>query len=91
MSEWNNRCKMACYLMSRINPGPEWYYSGQYGRDSACSDAWVKLVRKQGDRVFVQYADTDHRSESNPAPDPRFALTTGIKCSTQDFWTDKNG
>lgn len=53
-SSWWNKCLELCPQLKPISPGYGWIYDGQYdGMSGAgnCKDTWIKLDRKDGERV----------------------------------------
>jgi len=85
---WNelyNNCDKICHLMHPVIPGRSWNYAGQHGYNK-CEDTWLKLVGKQGDRIFVDNFNTFRHGEPRQIPSESL-FTKTMRCSTRDLWT----
>ena len=91
---WISRCWELCDRARPIPPeGYGWLYSGRYGRTEGamgCIDKWIKLIRKDGDRVNFEIAQTNRMGLSSQAPS-KYRGTEIIKCTTRELWSEKRG
>ena len=95
-SPWYEQCWRVCKGMNPIRPvGYDWRYSGQYGRKTAyasCSHDWIRLLRKDGDRISVVFTGTnalDKSTRNNGIKYPRDSVV--ISCSRRDWYDDSRG
>ena len=84
--KFNRECEKICYMLNPVVPdGYGWLRAGMYGN---CLDLWIKLIRKDGDRVSVDLARTYRHIE--PGRNQKEWSRT-VRCSTRDYWDDDIG
>ena len=90
-NSWYEKCVTLCPKLKPISPGYGWIYAGQYGSTigaRGCYDKWIKLDRKDGDRVTFSPDSTSRIEGPNQKYDysSEWNRSYTVRCSTKDFW-----
>ena len=82
-------CKKICRQLRPIEPvGYGWQNMGIFGDE--CEDSWLKLTRKDGDRVSFKTTRT-HRQRKPPKSSKYSVFDWTVRCSTRDYWDEDIG